>query len=292
MTVSSGQASEADVYRDVMLAFDAVFDYLRSVGRSLNGRSTTSKRQLVCGRILVKIIAHCTSMRALAPDPSDLYADFYWDPSSLSAISRCVVEAHGPFVHFASPRESSEVEDFEWLLWRVHEAERRVSMSSNLGFGLDTSEARREQVESAKAEVVAHRLFRKVVSGHYHGKWRREGDSVHLALHPRDLCRAENINEGYYSFVMDRLSQDVHTLPYAVEELMKFQAGSNDAIHAMTMPFAFCLPFMARVGLKSRECFGGFVPLPAPKTQRVMDIQKRLSEVGPLEASATTSLAK
>ena len=120
-------------YRVEVRQFDAILEHSRAVSNSLIGKTTPSSNASYAEQIFVKAISHCLVIRQLAADPDRKRPNELWDVPSMSAIARCVIEAHDAFVYICAKGQTAEEASFRVLLWEAHDKTRRVRMLSAIG---------------------------------------------------------------------------------------------------------------------------------------------------------------
>lgn len=267
-----------DDYRSEVRQFDAVLEHSRAVSNALVGKTTPSTNVSYAEQIFVKALSHCLVIRQLAPDPLRRRPSELWDVPSISAVARCVIEAHDAFVYICAAGQPAEEASFRVLLWETHDKNRRVRMLSAIGSRDTRNPKLIEEAEALVAQLLVHPVFptlrkdlqKKIVAG--------DPPAYHLSQ--KELCAAAGVDHEYYTAVTMQLSQYVHTYPFAVRQLFQFKAGNLESLRLMALPLQFTIPFIARITEGVRLLFPGVTPEPPSRTARAMALWRSISATG------------
>lgn len=265
-------------YQKTVREFEAILEHAKAVSSSLVGTIPGEDHMSYGEQIFVKLLAHCVTMRRLAPDPYRRTPNELWDLPSMAAIARCAIEAHDAFLYIATGAITSEERDFRLRLWEFHDKTRRLRMLEAIGSkDPKTDEIRLESVRLFD-EVRTHPFFVLVSAG-----VRRkvlDGDPPPFHLSQRERCDAFGINYDYYNAITMQLSQYVHSLPFSVHQLFSFRAGTSDVLPLMSLPMQFVLPFLSRVTDEMRLAFPEKAPRPPSRTAKTMALWRIISSQG------------
>ena len=231
-------------YASVIAEYDAILAYAKQVSTALVGIVPNERYQQYAEQIFVKMLAHCVTLRLLAPDPSRRIPAELWDLASVSAIARAVIEAYDAMAYVALGDIEPEEREFRLLLWELHDANRRAKMLESIG----STDPRYFEIlttgKSLRAKAIVLPFFsrtNKTVQ-----KKIEDGDPPPFHLSQRERCAAYRINFDYYNAMTMQLSQYVHTLPFSIHQLFEFKAGSPEALHLMSLPMQYMLAFLSR----------------------------------------------
>lgn len=262
------QSSAWESYKLSVRQFDAVLEHAKAVSSSLVGLTTPTANASYGEQIFVTILAHCMTLRRLAPDPTRRTPNELWDLPSMCAIARCAVEAHDSFLYVAGSGVPSDERDFRVSLWKLHDKTRRLKMLESIGSQKPEVESIRNDCLLLLAQVTNHHVFqamRRDVQRKVHN-----GDPPAFHLSQRERCTLDGINFDYYNTVTMQLSQYVHTLPFALHQLFTFRAGSEEVLPLMSLPLEYVLPFLGRVTTEMQAIVPGRTPSAPSRTARTM----------------------
>lgn len=260
--------NEENAYRQAIREFEAVVEHLRAISNTLSGKMPANLRQGHCEQILVKLLTHCLSLRKLMPDPNGRIPNELWDLPSISAIARCVIEAHDAFLYLGDSRASEEEWTFRLAFWQLHDQDRRLKMLDSIG----SQDPRVSEIQSngaALREKVLQSPFFQRLPRDFQSKVRAK-NAPYMVFTPRSMCDYFGINYDYYNVATMELSQHVHTFPFSVHQLMGFRAGTEDATRLMKLPIQYALGFLSRVAVDAKDVFNCPMPEPASRTRWVM----------------------
>ncbi len=271
-------------YQASVRQFDAILEHARSVSSSLVGLKTPSANASYGEQIFVTMLAHCLTLRRLAPDPNRQTLDEMWDLPSMCAIARCMIEAHDAFNYIAAAAVPESEHDFRISLWELHDKTRRLKMLDAIGSKKPEVASIREQCSVLTAKVTGHAAFptirrdvqRKIL----------DGDSPAFHLSQRERCEASGLNFEYYNTVTMQLSQYVHTLPFALHQLFSFRAGAEEALHLMALPLEYVLPFLGRTTTEMRSLLPVHTPDAPARTARAMAVWEAIYQRGVKSAAS------
>jgi len=258
--------------------FDAVLEYAKAVSSSLVGLTTPTATASYGEQIFVSMLAHCMTLRRLAPSPSEQTSDELWDLPSLCAVARCTIEAHDAFLYIAASSVPKIERDFRISLWEFHDKTRRLKMLESIGSKNPEVEKIREQCSFLTVKVTSHSHF-QTTRGDIQKKV-LEGDPPAFHLSQRERCEAGGCNFDYYKTVTMQLSQYVHTLPFALHQLFSFRAGSEEVLPLMSLPLEYVLPFLGRVTNEMRYLIPAHTPDAPARTARTMAIWEAIYQQG------------
>lgn len=273
-------------YRTTAREFDAVLEHGKAASAALTGVVAPSAHASYGEQIFVKLLAHCVALRRLAPDPVQPMPRDLWDLPSMSAVARCVIEAHDAFEYIAGHSVSDSERGFRIRLWELHDATRRLKVLARLrstdpaiaGIRADAARLQlaldaHEYLASLPPELQAALRLRLA-----------RNDPPDFHLNRRQRCEMSGVNADWHEAITMQLSQHVHTLPFSVHQLMQFQAGTPEALRLMCQPLVFALPFLVRVIQAMDQLMPGKAPKPPSRTARTMIVWRAVAEQGARDA--------
>ncbi|MGQ3053149.1 MAG: hypothetical protein ACT6S0_15335 [Roseateles sp.] len=269
-------------YRTKLREFDAVLEHGKAVSAALTGVALTTPQASYGEQIFVKLLAHCIALRRLAPDPAQAMPRELWDLPSMSAVARCVIEAHDAFEYVAGHSVSDSERGFRIRLWELHDATRRLKILARIGStdpaiaGIRADAARLQLALDAHAHMAA--LPTELQAAMRLRLARNDPPDFHL--NRRQRCELSGVDADWHEAITMQLSQHVHTLPFSVHQLRKFQAGTPEALRLMAQPLVFALPFLARVIHGMEVLMPGRAPKPPSRTARTIAAWRLLADRG------------
>ena len=267
-----------DDYRAAVREFDAVLEHAKAVSASLVGKDAPSTNVSYAEQILVKALSHCLVIRQLVPDPMRMRPQELWDVSSISAIARCVIDAHDAFFYVAAMKCTADEAGFRVLLWEAHDKTRRTKMLKAIGSSNPRNSQLFREADEYIAKLIDHAFFGAIRKDLQ--KKIRESEPPAYHLSQREMCAAAEIDHDYYTAITMQLSQHIHTYPFSVRQLFAFKAGSLDSVRLMALPMQYTIPFLARITECTRSLFPGLTPEPPSRTARSMALWRAISTNG------------
>jgi hypothetical protein len=270
-------------YRAKVREFDAVLEHGKAVAAALTGLPIASAHASYGAQIFVKLLSHGTALRRLAPDPGLQPPRDLWDLPSMSALARCLIEAHDAFEYVAGHQVTESERGFRIRLWELHDATRRLKILGGVGStdpaitGILADAARLQLALEAHDYMTA---LPAVPQAELRLRLRRS-DPPEFHLTRRARCTQSGVNADWHKSVNLQLSQHVLTLPYSVHQLLQFQAETPAALRLMAMPLLFALPFLARTIQAMDLLLPGRLPRPPSRTARTMAVWRGMAEPAP-----------
>ncbi|CAN5432850.1 hypothetical protein BH11PSE9_BH11PSE9_22150 [soil metagenome] len=275
-------------YRSEIREFDAILEYAKAVSNALIGKTSPSPSASYAEQIFVKALSHCIVVRQLAPDPSRKRPSELWDVPSISAVARCVIDAHDAFFYIGALGCTAEEAAFRQLLWEAHDKTRRARMLRAIG----SSDSRNPKLFAEENELLAklmkHPLFATIRKELQKSVARGDPPAYHLSQ--KEICAAASVDHDYYIAVTMQLSQHVHTYPFSVRQLFAFRAGALESLRLMALPVQYTIPFLTRMTEGMRDHFPGFIPEPPSRTARAMAVWREISTAGIKNMSMSTHI--
>lgn len=269
-------------YRTKVREYDAVLEHGKAASAAVTGLTLDAPHASYGGQIFVKLLAHCTALRRLAPDPGQQPPRELWDLSSMAALARCVIEAHDAFEYIAGHPVSAVERGFRIRLWELHDATRRLKILAGVGSADPAVHGIRADAARLQLALDAHEHMAALPS-ELQATLRlrlRRNDPPDFHLGRRQRCELSGVNADWHNALTMLLSQYVHTLPFSIHQLHQFQAGTPEALRLMAQPLVFALPFLARAILGVELLLPGRIPAPPSRTARTMAAWRQVAARG------------
>ena len=269
-------------YRSKLREFDAVLEHGKAVSAALAGVTLKTPQASYGEQIFMKLLAHCIALRRLAPDPAQAMPRELSDLPSMSAVARCVIEAHDAFEYVAGHAVSDSERSFRIRLWELHDATRRLKILARIGSTDPAIAGIRADAARLQLALDAHEYMASLPAALQAALRLRlsRNDPPDFHLSRRQRCEMSGVNADWHEAITMQLSQHVHTLPFSVHQLMQFQAGTPEALRLMAQPLVFALPFLARVIQAMDALMPERVLRPPSRTARTMLVWRAFAEQG------------
>ncbi len=258
-------------YAEVVAKFDALCEYAVRISVELAGHTPANQNLAYADPIFTKLVCHAVSLRKLAPDPvvSERQTEL-WDISSSSAIARSIVEAFDALAYIALNEVGSSERSFRILLWELHDQVRRTKMLGHIGSHDPKVTEVAANAARLESEVIAHPYFASLESNVQRKVTDHDAPAFHLSQ--RERCRLNEVDFDYYNAATMHLSQFVHTLPFAVHQLLHFRAGEPDTFILMSLPMQYASGFLAKSIRGMRTIFPGMTSNPSQETEAELEL--------------------
>lgn len=264
-------------YRAKVREFDAVLEHAKAIVAALAaGLPLTTPQAQQGAPIFVKLVSHAAALRRLAADPGEATRGGLWDMPSLSAVARCVIEAHDAFDYIAGHETGEAERAFRLQLWSLHDRARHLKAEDAAGW--------RDELAPLLAALEADPVFAALPAGLQTELRRRfaAGEPPAFHLGQRQRCLLGGIDADWYQAITWQLSQYAHTLPSTLGELSRLQTESPTALRLMALPLLAALPFLARAAESIAALAPGRLPVPPSRTARTMQAWRQAAQAGRL----------
>lgn len=266
-------------YRSRVREFDAVLEHGKAAAAALNGLPPSAPHVSYGGQIFVKLLSHSLALRRLMPDPTQQPPRDLAELPSLCALARCVIEAHDAFEYIAGHPVTDSERSFRIRLWELHDATRRLKILGGVGStdpavtGI-LADAARLQLALEAHDYMAS--LPAVPQAELRLRLRRS-DPPDFHQSRRQRCEMSGVDADWHKAINLQLTQHVLTLPFSVQHLPQFQAGTPEALRLLAMPLLFTLPFLARTLQALDPLLPGRIPRPPSRTARTMALWRGMA---------------
>lgn len=266
-------------YRSKVREFDAVLEHGKAVSAALVTYAPQAMYVAAGLKIFLKLVAHCSALRSLAPDGSQAATAALADVSSMSALARCAVEAHDAFEYIAGHEATPAEHEFRLLLWELHDDTRRLKMIDEADEADPQVVALRTQARQRQAQLEGHEFLASLPAALQAALRQRtaQGDPPAFHLGQRQRCALSGVNAQWHQAVTMQLSQYAHTLPTSVL-LADTPPGTRQALRLTALPLMLTLPFLVRVTQTVAALAPDRAPEPPSRTARTMAVWRGFAE--------------
>lgn len=267
-------------YRTTVREFDAVLEHGRAVASAWAGAALDTPQASYGEQIFNKLLGHASALRRLAADPLQAAPRLLVDLPSMSALARCIIEAHDAFDYVAGHEISASERSFRIRLWELNDATRRLKIlwlldSADPAIARIRADAARLQLGLESHAYLA--TLPPAEQADLRLRLRRT-DPPEFHLTRRRRCELSGVDANWHKGVCLQLSQHAQTLPFSVHQLMQFGGDSPEGASLIGQPLAFSLPFIARAIHAAPTLMAGRPPVPPSRTARTMQAWRARAE--------------
>lgn len=230
-------------YWEILAEFDTLLSHAHALCDRLTDRAFEGQHLAYVDTIYTKLLCHGISLRRLSPTlDAKVAQQELWDLPSVSAIARSLIEAYDALAYIGAPNIGDGEREFRLLLWDAHDQSRRLTMLEKIGSVHTRVDEIRQKAAALSEQIKSHECFANA-SKDLQARVKR-GEPFHLTQ--KELNVAHGINDDFYAAATMFLSQYVHTLPFAIHQLMHAKAGDPASIQLSSMPLRYTMPFIVK----------------------------------------------
>lgn len=250
--IRHNESDEAERY------FMRVDDFLLVTGAARKVCATLAKTHVQTTRhsyasiVNDKLLAHAVSMSRIIPR-REATSDLLWDLSSVSALSRCILDAYHTLAYLAIEDVSEDERNFRYCLLSLHDSRRRLKVAEALASSPSVLEQLKGEFVQVQEELQESKFLAALP----------EKERKSLLKEPPDFYnsrsernKASGVDDAFYVSAQIYLSQFVHTHGFGIHQLTTFAARTSDSYRQMNVPIAFSAIFIARAILGMIKLFG------------------------------------
>jgi hypothetical protein len=206
-----------------------------SISMATNGIQVETPDLEVGSRIFVKLVSHARAIFMLlpkAPAGDVVPEQELWDISSIAVLARSLVDAYYALYYVAVDDPGKKVKEFRWLNWDYHAEKRKRKKLELIGSQHPDIPSIEEHVHSLKEQIINHDEYQKL-----NGKAKKKIRNANEArlLTNSEISELANIDKDYYKNVFMFLSSYVHSYPFSIQQLIRFQAGEEESMRLMNI---------------------------------------------------------
>lgn len=234
-------------YKEVCANFEALLEYGTSLSAELAGQNAPSDREFYATLIFAKLLGHSISLHRLLPSglaPSCPGKTELWDLCSVGSLARVLIESFDALAYIALHNISSDERSFRIVLWYLHAEERRKEMLRLIGSTAPKVTEVEQRVTGLRKALIANPIFS--TTGRKFQKDIRDENSPPFHLSRAERCRLSGISHEYYTTAYMHLSAYVHTFPFAIQDLERFNAGDPGSLRVLSVPIQYSTGFLAK----------------------------------------------
>ena len=202
--------------------------------------------------LFTKICNCAESIGCLAPKPNLRGKNAHWDYSSVSSLTRDLIECYLTFYYFCIDECSNEEWDARWHLMNLHDHMSRVKMFDTLGVEYEDNEeakeVRKEVIENLKTNKWFCKLPEKQQTHFLKGK--------HAFFKSQDeIVVASGSDVSYFRFQYIFTSNHTHSFPMSFYRMADGSRGCGVESRTEIEYTARCLDWVSEYLMKAKEGF-------------------------------------
>lgn len=275
-------------YTELIEDFDAVLAHGVIVLESHEGQMPHTDSVAYGRDIFTTIIAGCKSLRRLLPEPLSDSSGEIWDLMSISAVARCIVDAHDSFRYVCGSSISAEQANLRINLCRLHGMKRKLIILKRMGSDKLRVAPIEQEIERLKEAVSLHPEFNKLCVQAQSEALNASGSRSPGHLTTDEKCNEFGLNKDFRDAAYVVLSQFVHSHPMAVEYMLDFQAGSKDSYAYLSQVLIYVMPFLCKAIEEFKNSVQHLTPCPCMSVRDLMDKWMKVYREGFLIANSGT----
>lgn len=231
-------------YSTILGEYDAILGHACAMSGRLVGHAVAERHLSYAETIFTKLLCHAISLRQLSPTLNPSLPLELWDIGALCAIARTLIEAFDALAYVSLHSVPPAERELRILVWELHDKEHRLHMAEDIGASGPDIEAVRTDANILHEAVTGHALYSDLSKDTKRSIIDRKAPA--FLRSKKDRNTASGINHDYYNSVTMFLSQYVHTLPFALNQLTLTHAGDSGALQIVAMPLQYSMPFIAK----------------------------------------------
>ncbi len=217
--------------KDLKLLYDEAY----KLSINTTGRKCTIK-EYYASNIFVKIVLTVRAMIILLPNSPLLKAKDtnkeIWDISSICVLCRSLIETYLVFYYLTIDEIPKEERDFRYVLWEYHANSERLKMLELIKSNSPEITNIRLEKAKTKGDLEKNSFFKSIERKLEKGERVkiRKGEKG-IFLTNSKIAEKAGINREYYRATYKYLSQYVHTYPFSISQIAKFNTGEEESLN-------------------------------------------------------------
>lgn len=251
--------------------FEAVTLYAMELSTATTGREVDSWRPEYSSYLFAKLVLHAMSGLRLAPDlkdrsPNELQV---WDPSSLAALIRALIDTYFVFYYVACDKVDEEESEFRYLLWHYHGEKARLKKLTLIKSTSPKLVELENDVEDLKTRVVSSPKFAALSNSDQRAV--RQGRYA-LLLTNSEISERAGLNSDHYKSTYDFLSSYIHALPFSLSQLAGFNSDQDALVRIYKLILDDGTIFLSQGVVDFENEFGTAGVTATPEARRAIEL--------------------
>lgn len=265
---------ESDLYFERLEDFKSILHMGLELFKKLPEKDDSEIALQYCFSIFNKILSHGLSLHKIIPS-KERKPGFYWDISSMSALSRCIMEAYDALAYIALHPITETERKFRALLWTANDFDRRLKMFRTFP-DYETASATVVPWHAEAISDLENSDFFRTLDAKSQRKILNDLPPFHNTQAERN--KISGINNDYYRMANLMLSQHVHTYSFSIHHLQSHAPETEIGYRNLNVALTHALSFTARAISEISEIY-----LPNEKftneAQKIIDEYLSFSQV-------------
>lgn len=242
-------------YSEAREQIEAITLHAMALSEANSGREVDSWRPEYGSYIFAKVVMHAMSILRLAPDLSGESDEsvIVWDPSSLAALVRSLIDSYFVFYYVACDEVGEAEEEFRHLLWAYHGEKARLKNLELIKSTNQKMAGLRAEVDKLRSSITEHPHYKRLSVPDR--KAVRQGRYAFL-LTNSEICDRAGFSPDHYKSTYDFLSSYIHALPFSLSHLAGFYDDQDALVSIYKMILNHGSTFLAQAVTDFAETFG------------------------------------
>lgn len=240
--MTSESNPERDLYFERLEDFKAILLLGLDLLKKMPAQHDDEIALRYCFSIFNKILSHGLSLHKIIPS-KEPKAGFYWDISSMSALSRCIMEAYDALAYISLHPITKTEREFRALLWTANDFDRRLKMFRTFP-NYETASATVVPWHAKAVRDLENSDFFATLDTNSKKKLLKELPPFHNSQADRN--KISGISDDYYRMANLMLSQYVHTYSFAIHHLQDHAPETVAGYRNLNVALIHSLSFISR----------------------------------------------
>lgn len=208
------------------------------------GRIVSTWREEYGSHIFGKICVTAIAILKLFPKSAFYLAKNnmeVWDISSVCILTRSLIDTFNVFYYLIIEQVDNDELEFRFLLWNLHSECERLEMLQLLKSTNPKLDEIKQHVENLKNELKNNKFYQKLDPKN---QKKYSSGKIGIFLTNSQISKKAGINPNYYKAVYKYLSNYVHTYPFSISQIAKFDAKDAESLKLFEPVVGYCTGYL------------------------------------------------
>jgi hypothetical protein len=206
--------------------FNLLTEIAYDLSQQFDGVTTDCKRRRLSTYFLAKTVPGCMSLLKILPTESQIYnEEIYLDFSSISSLSRNLIEATNLHWYYCVDEVNEGEIDFRFLLYDYHDSVTLLKIFQSLEFTLEDIEQLESERDILKEGLKKHPHFTSLENDMKRNVVKGRKSSI---LSQVEIAEKRGLNVGEFNGIYKLLSNHVHTTPSSIKSVVYSRAHTKE----------------------------------------------------------------